>query len=107
MNPAGSYTLASVNGRDVPAVWNDITAFNGDRIRSLWVGGQVVFCPAGCYKMTLESALVVGDRTDPLGQVATEGRLDSRWQVSSDQSVLVAKAHHTPGERTVFVFLRD
>ena len=122
MSPEGSYTLASVNGRDVPAVWREVEGPDGLTIRSFWLDGRVEFSPAGRYQLTLESALSVGCRTDDLGAIATQGRwartsddaieLHSdegaigRWQASSDLSVLVAKSKGE-GARTIFVFLKD
>lgn len=122
MSPAGSYSLASVNGRDVPAVWREVEGPDGLTIRSFWLDGRVEFTPAGRYQLTLESALTVGSRTDDLGEIATRGRwartsddsieLHSDegavgcWQASADLSVLVARSKGE-GSRTIFVFLKD
>ena len=122
MNPAGSYSLASVNGRDVPAVWHEVTASNGDVVRSVWVDGKLQFCPEGCYHLSLESALFVDGRPDPMGRISTRGRwirtgdgsielhgdngAQGRWQASEDLTVLVAKSRDRDA-RTIFVFLKD
>jgi hypothetical protein len=122
MSTTGSYTLASVNGRDVPAVWREVEGPDGQMIRSFWVDGRVELSSEGRYQLTLESALSVGGRTDDLGSIATRGRWhrtgsdgiaiysdaggEGRWQASSDLSVLVARSKE-PGSRTIFVFLKD
>jgi hypothetical protein len=121
MNPIGSYTLASVNGRDVPALWEEIAAGNGDRIRTLWVAGRAVFRPDGLYCLTIEGSVAVGERTQALPAFAAEGTWrttgdghvelhslrgpTSRWQASSDSTVLVARSRRR--SRSTFVFLRD
>ena len=122
MSPAGTYSLASVNGQDVPAVWHQVEASNGDLVQSVWLEGKVTFCAEGCYHLSLESALFVGGRPDPLGQISTRGRwikagdgsielhsdqgAQGKWQASEDLSVLVAKSRQ-PDARTIFVFVKD
>ena len=121
MNPVGSYSLASVNGRDLPAVWDEIAAQNGDRIRALWTAGRAVFLPNGLYTLTVQGSLAVGERTEAFPPFATEGTwrttpdgllemhsvrgCTGRLQVSSDSSVLVARSKRR--RRSTFVFLRE
>ena len=122
MNPAGSYRLASVNGRDIPAVWHEVTSSSGEVIHSVWVDGRVTFHPEGAFQITLQGALLVDGRTDPLGSIATcgewhpagEGAIalrsdqgaEGHWEASSDLSVLVARSKDRSA-RTIFVFHKD
>jgi hypothetical protein len=127
MSAICSYSLASVNGQDLPAVWRQVEAPNGDRIRSVWTGGRLLLDAAGRYSVSLSGELQVGGRTDRLHLLETDGSWceagpgdlelrsrrggTSRWQASSDGTVLVGRALHRraagPGSRTTFVFLRD
>ena len=122
MSPAGTYKLASVNGRDVPTVWHEVEASNGDLVQSVWIEGEMTFCPEGSYHLSLESALLVGGKPDPMGRISTRGRwiragdgsielhsdqgAQGKWQASQDLSVLVAKSKQADA-RTIFVFVRD
>lgn len=122
MSPAGSYKLSSVNGLDLPAVWRQVETSNGDLVQSVWVDGKMTFSEDGDYHLSLESALCVSGRPDPLGPVSTRGRwlragdgsielhsdqgARGKWQASQDLTVLVAKSRQSDA-RTIFVFVKD
>ena len=121
MDLIGTYTLASVNGRDLPAVWDEIEAGNGQRIRTTWQSGRAVFRKAGFYALAIEGAVAIDEESYPLQALAVEGTwrtmgnglvelhsargMTSRWQVSTDRSVLVCR--YRKGQRITFVFQRD
>ena len=121
MSPAGTYTLASVNGQDVPAVWHEVEASNGDLVQSVWVDGKMTFSDEGDYHLSLESALFVAGKRDPIGCISTRGRwlrsgdgsielhseqgARGKWQASEDLTVLVARSRQSDA-RTIFVFVK-
>lgn len=121
MSFVGSYSLIAVDGRRVPAVWEESVGRNGDAIQSVWTGGRAVFRPEGEYSVVITSLLRVGGRSQQLGPHAAEGSWRARrdgclelrstrgtrscWRASPDHAWLTVRSRSP--ERTTFVFRRD
>ena len=51
--PLSQYTLATVGGRTLPALWQETELMGGGSLRAWWVSGEASFCPDKTYQIAL------------------------------------------------------
>ncbi len=123
--PAGSYALATVAGKTLPALWQETELVGGAWLRAWWVSGKASFCPDQTYHIALTlRATGPGVLGQPVVVTMTgtwrrlrDGRLEVRpvqggqvvWRFAGDTLAVRARMTSSVGrgaEQATFVFLR-
>jgi len=120
------YTLASVGGRNLPALWQETELVGGGSLRAFWVAGQASFCTDKTYHIALTMRTtgpgvlgqpVVVTMTGTWEKSGRDGRIVVRpsrggqvhWQLRGDTLAVRARVTSSPAGSLApsqFVFVR-
>ena len=124
--PLSQYTLATVGGRTLPALWQETELLGGESLRAWWVSGQASFCPDKTYHIALTMRStgpgvlgqpVVVTMTGTWETTGRDGRITIRpsrggqvnWRIRGDTLALRARVTASPSgslSPSQFVFVR-
>jgi hypothetical protein len=125
-SPVGEFTLATVNGENVPMLWDQMDLAGGGTLKAYWNGGSIQFRAdssfALSYRHTLTGPRLPGtvqeDKYEGTWRLASGARIELRrksggvmFLQTSDPIYSVTQTSSVPSldggtEQVVFVFVR-
>jgi len=90
-SPVGEFTLATVNGEDVPMLWDQMELAGGGTLKAYWNGGSVQFRADSTFTISYRHTLT-GPRLP--GNVQ-EDKYEGTWRLASGARIELLRKNGT------------